>query len=67
MSIGIDSNCIETARLEFAGEMLRARLEELAARPHPDKCDLLIRDLHAACHLVAQLRDQLMRQASANR
>lgn len=63
MSIGIDSKApFDTARLKFAGELLQARLEELATRPLPDKCELLIRDLDAAARLVAQLRDQLLRE-----
>jgi hypothetical protein len=65
---GIDSKAVmDAARLQFAGEMLQARLSELAARPHPDKCELVIRDLDAARRLVADLRDQLLGEGLANR
>lgn len=68
MSAGIDSNAaFDTARLQFAGQMLQARLEELAARPHPDKCELLLCDLDAVSGLVAQFRDRLEREGLANR
>ncbi|GAB3733987.1 hypothetical protein GCM10028862_16780 [Luteimonas pelagia] len=44
------------------GQRLAGMFAELGARPHPDKADMLLRELHEARTAVARMRDDLLRQ-----
>lgn len=46
------------------GQRLAGMFAELGARPHPDKAETLLRELHEARTAVARLRDDLLRQGN---
>lgn len=48
------------------GEVLAGKFAELSKRPCPDKCDLLINDLHQAQTAIAQMRTRLLRGESTS-
>jgi hypothetical protein len=50
-----------SSALAEMGEALAAKFAELGARPHPDRCDYLLRDLHEACTAIARMREDLLR------
>jgi hypothetical protein len=50
--------------LAAQGQRLAGMFAELGARPHPDKCDFLLRELHEARTAVERLRSDLLRNGS---